>query len=89
MSYRILNKDWKKQSHTLFWVNIYCDHYVRLTLFCISLAWIESNFVFRIRVSYAIYVVPLEVGVGVGYQVCPKDDILGSNSATLRDMTIH
>jgi len=72
-------------------VSIYCDHHVRLTLFCFSLAWIVSNFVFGPVVSFAIHVATLdrggpmiEVGVSVGgrfCQVCPKNFLWGSNPA--------
>jgi len=67
--------------------SIYCDHYVRLTLFCIFLAWIETSFVVGPVVSIAIHVARLdwvgpmiEMGVGVGgrvYQVHPKDVLWG------------
>lgn len=40
-------------------VGIYCDQHVRLTLFCISVAWIESNFVLGPAVSFAIHNVTL------------------------------
>jgi hypothetical protein len=41
-------------------VSIYCDHHVRLTLFYISLAWIDSHFVFGSVVSFAIHVATLD-----------------------------
>ena len=61
-----------------------------LTLSCISLGWIESNFAFGPMVSFAIHVTALHgvgwSGVGgVGgraYQVLRKDAQWGSNSAT-------
>ena len=76
-------------------VSIFCDHHLRLTLFCISLAWIESNFVFGPVVS--IHVATLDrvgpmIEVGAGghvYQVHPKDVLWGSNPATLRTMAIN
>lgn len=40
-------------------VGIYCDQHVRLTLFCISVAWIESNFVLGPAVYFAIHNVTL------------------------------
>ena len=73
MSYRILNKDLEKINSLIRWigsisgdvkVGIYCDHHVRLTMFCIFLAWIESNFVFG-------HVIPF--GIGVDVQVRPKE----------------
>ena len=56
------------QSQTINWiyscdvkVSLYCDYHmlVRLTLFCISLVWIELNFVFGHVVSFAIHVARL------------------------------
>lgn len=72
---------------------------MQLTLFCISLTWIESNFVFWLVVSFAIHVATLgwigpmiDVRIGVGrriYQIHPKDVLWGSNPATLTAMAIH
>ena len=71
--------------------------HVRLTLSCISLGWIESNFAFGPVVSFAIHVTALHgvgwSGVGgVGgraYQVLRKDALWGSNPATLSAMAIY
>lgn len=73
MSYRILTKDLEKIYRLIrgigsisghIKVSIYCDYHMRLAMFCIFLAWIESNFVFG-------YVVPF--GIDVDVQVRPKE----------------
>ena len=44
-------------------VSVYCDYHMhaRLTLFCISLVWIELSFVFGHVVSFAIHVETLNL----------------------------
>ena len=67
MTFRIQSTDLKKTSPMRSIgsisrddkVGIYCDHHVRITRFCISLAWINL-FLFGSVVSFAIHVVTLD-----------------------------